>query len=559
MVTSMEIRSIRAALVGSCALASWVACGDTASGPIDCPSGAWPYEEVQASGELERWCETSDGVVHGPYVRLAADGAPRVEGRFAGGQADGRWRWYGDLEPVVVREGHYRAGLPHGVFTTWFGAGLRESEREFAAGIPCGTWRDWDADGALVDERELMDCALVPAPEAPDPDLVAPRGDTGWDGAACPEGAVVTVDPLDPGASLGCRDGAGALDGPYGRWHDVVRTRKAVDGAYDQGLESGRWRGWDEDGNLRWDTTWERGVRSGPHREYRPDGSLAERGAFVDDLRDGTWEGFHDNGTPAWEGSYQDGLEQGAWWWRDARGFLVERATFVAGVRAGAAVEYHPDGEQACAGDYAHHYKDGPWTCWHDNGEVAAEQSWERGQAHGLWETFDREGRPLSSGGYERGHAAGAWSIWEEITYFGGSPWRTRRSGQIVDGRPQGRWTGTWELPGDPKEAELDYRDGLREGPWLQWWPSGANAVVGEFLQGMPQGRWRLYYESGQLHIEEGFMQGLLDGEYVERWEDGDLKVKGLYRLGVRVEIWHSWDADGNETTVDCGNGAGCP
>lgn len=549
------------ALAAGRALSVWfftgfVACGDGSAGPIDCPSGAAPFERVDESG-LERWCETSAGLVHGPYESLSLDGAPRVEGRFRSGQADGRWRWYGELEPVVVREGEYRAGLPHGLFVDWHAPGVPSSERTFAAGVPCGTWRELSPSGEVLSERELIGCDTVPEPTSPDPDLVAPRGDTGWDGETCPSGVVPEVDPDDP-LARGCRVG-GAWDGPYARWHDPGYSIKAIDGAFVGGLAHGRWRTWSSSGALSSDGHFEGGLEEGTWRFYRPDGSLEQRGELREGLRSGLWKGFHANGTPSHEGAYVDGERDGAWTFRDTAGFLIEAVTYRNGLREGVATEYHAGGAEACAGAYVADVKDGAWTCWHPDGTVAERQSWSAGRADGTWESFDGEGLPLSRGAYQDGVATGQWVFWETFTYFGDQVWRARREGPVVEGRAHGRFVGTWELPGEPKESELDYVDGQREGPWSQWWPSGGVAVLGRFLEGLPHGRWKVFYESGQLQIDQGLFQGIFDGDYREYYESGDPKAEGRYRMGARVGTWTYWDSAGEARIVACDDWGNCP
>ncbi len=338
------------------------------------------------------------------------------------------------------------------------------------------------------------------------------------------------------------------------------------------------------------------GVMAGPYRSTGPDGVDRVRGRYVNDAADGEWQWLED-GVVVQAGSYRGGVACGTWRdrgdeielvacdtlgpavveapardegelvdgardgvWKSylGDGTLVAEVSYVAGVREGAAKTFHDNGERACAGVYRDDLRDGAWTCWHDNGALASNQAWRRGVVSGTWETFDREARPLSVGDYDNGAAQGRWSIWLDIGYFGTLALRAKRSGEIRNGRPEGAWAGVWDQAGQPKESELVYVAGLREGPWKQWWPNGQLGVEGHFFTDLVHGRWKTYSDTGVLSVDEGYTLGVLDGDYADYYDDGAPKSRGRYRSMARVGVWTYWDADGNSRTESCDDWGHC-
>lgn len=229
------------------------------------------------------------------------------------------------------------------------------------------------------------------------------------------------------------------------------------------------------------------------------------------------------------------------------------------GADAGPVDPGDPTGRR-CEGPLVDGQRNGAWTCWHDNGVLEAHLTYARGQLDGPSETFDRDGLPVAKGNYEDGLAQGAWDVWQEIGYFDTLSLRTKRSGHYVDSRPVGTWTGVWVVDGDPREGELSYVDGQREGPFRQWWPSGPQAVEGAFFQGSQHGRWKNWFDSDPpvVSLDAGFFYGQYDGAFADYYEDGKPKTIGEYRVGTRIGTWHHYDADGVETIETCDDWGHC-
>lgn len=521
--------------------------------PWSCPDGTTAWRATHEDGTRITWCKDAGGLAHGPYEERY-DGGVLTTGTFLNGRPHGHWVWTDRNSGATTRAGDYANGLPDGAFFDYAADGVTVTlERHYVAGEPCGVWIAYDG-GLVTAAQPFAACPSDPVePGPPDPDLVAPvTTDWGWDGLACPDGATL-VEAQDGGLTARSCEVGGVRHGPHGLWDD---EDKRLDGAYDLGQRTGLWREWyaggESHGGLRARGSFVADAEHGAWKTWRADGSLEARGDYADGQRTGTWQGLHPNGVEAWTGAFVDGLEHGVWVYRRADGTREAEVVFAAGERTGM-TEYLWTGQRDCMGDLAEGQRQGLWTCWHENGVEASRREYQLGLVHGTGAYFDRLGRPTLTGTWVHGTAHGTFTAWEDLGYFDGvAPLRTRRTYEVVAGLVEGAMVGVWELPGDPKESEVHYTMGVREGPWTQWYPSGAVGVEGHFLQGLPHKRWRVYYESGSLQVDEGFWQGQLHEAYTEYWENGAKRVEGAYAYGTPTGPFTFWDEAGAATTVDC-------
>ncbi len=130
------------------------------SGTADvvCPEGASRHERVSEPLRTRGvWCETEDGVRHGPYRAWWESGRLSEEFNYRFGAQDGLARtWFQD--GTLATEETYRDGVPVGTFRRWHGNGQLAGEAHFRGGKCVGTSRFWDMRGRLIEERK--DCII---------------------------------------------------------------------------------------------------------------------------------------------------------------------------------------------------------------------------------------------------------------------------------------------------------------------------------------------------------------------------------------------------------------
>ncbi len=180
-------------------------------------------------------------------------------------------------------------------------------------------------------------------------------------------------------------------------------------------------------------------------------------------LRHGRFESWREDGSKEAQGHYQQGKKNGSW-------------TF-----------YFPNGSAREQGAFAHGEKNGPWKHWLENGELAAQGSYLSDLAEGVWVYFDPSGAVDSelTGVYENGQRISSWFE------------KGIRSGTLNSGIKQ----------------QAEYSHGLRNGRAVSTYPSGEPQAEGNYENGLRTGPWTFWNRDGQV----------------------DPEMSGLYRLHVRV------------------------
>ena len=82
------------------------------------------------------------------------------------------------------------------------------------------------------------------------------------------------------------------------------------------------------------------------------------------------------------------------------------------------------------------------------------------------------------------------------------------------------------------------FKNGKREGPWVEYWDNGRLAAKGAYKNGKEEGPWVQYWENGQLLIKHASKNGKEEGPWVKYWDDGQLSGKGSYKNEKREGPW---------------------
>lgn len=155
---------------------------------------------------------------------------------------------------------------------------------------------------------------------------------------------------------------------------------------------------------------------------------------------------------------------------------------------------------------------------YYPNGKIKSETAYKDGRKHGLSKQYDTNGQLQESKSYEHGRLSG--------------------KGLISDnGLKQGKW---FELYADSSiRAEGQYRDDHRFGLWRYYYPQRQLEQIGSFNdQGKPDGEWNWYYPSGKILRQEYYRNGLRQGPILEYHENGAILSKGQYENGLKEGKW---------------------
>ncbi len=343
-----------------------------------------------------------------------------------------------------------------------------------------------------------------------------------------------------PLAFADCPDSPPRLSPP---WVHVERTPGGdvvARGRRKRGEPHGTWCHWAPYGRLIQEVTWDRGVRDGPVRSWRPDGEVV--GAYRDGERHGWWTERTRTGTVRREGAYVDGEEEGPWTEFGGSGAYLhgERhgvwtfddrvVTYDRGALDGVRRRFDEDGDLIAEETFVDGAIDGPVRTLEDGVETRGVLEGDVKQ--GEWVVTDSEG-VRERGHYVDGEKTGVWTVRggevvSTTTWAGGrrhGPYQVERAGRVVsegsyvDDVKSGRWV---EVDASGKTWEMTFRDGELHGLYRVTDASGAVDQEGAFVDGRREGEWRVVASNGAVtsgRYVGGAKQGVWTVEVDGQWE----------------------------------------
>lgn len=95
--------------------------------------------------------------------------------------------------------------------------------------------------------------------------------------------------------------------------------------------------------------------------------------------------------------------------------------------------------------------------------------------------------------------------------------------------------------------VEERFREGRRDGPFVEWHRNRAKAREGTFVLGAKSGRWTVRWESGELAETSEWRDGVPHGAFVSYWPNGKRRAEGRHCGGAQCGTWRSFDEGGRE------------
>ena len=218
------------------------------------------------------------------------------------------------------------------------------------------------------------------------------------------------------------------------------------------------------------------------------------------------------------------------------------------GVANGWYEERHADGRLLVEGRFASDLADGAWTYYDDQERIEEEQQWASAIRCGTWRTYaagnlatevdygDCEAVPPVEpppGGPPTADELGVWNgdACDAGAVEGGTRDFKRYKVCVVDGVWEGPYT-SWTPSGAVYESGT-YAAGQRDGGWQRFWSNGALAAEGAMVADDKQGAWTHYDPLERRTEEITWTAGVLDGSSTRWFSDGELEEQRSYAMGV--------------------------
>ena len=250
------------------------------------------------------------------------------------------------------------------------------------------------------------------------------------------------------------------------------------------------------------------------------------------------------------------GLKQGSWKYFWPNGNLHIEAQYLNDKKHGFFKYYDENGEFLYVEKYENDQlvKDAKETkqmerrqTYHPNGQVAISATYYNGRPDGVRRDFDSTGKITNGYLYEDG-----WLRYEGITDLNGlrqGLWKEyyptgelRSKGKYKNSKPIGEWNfyftdKTIEITGSYNSK------GQKIGEWFWFYSTGDTMTVANYEDGELEGRYIEYDEEGQPVTEGQYMAGYEEGMW--KYRNGTAIESGRYEGGLREGIWKSWFESG--------------
>ena len=110
------------------------------------PNGEWTY--YHPSGEIAKRVTFKAGQPEGVVESRRPDGTLIARREYLGGKRHGEWKNYAENGEQLRLESSYKAGVPDGVWKTWFPNGQLRRDMTFKEGRRDGVTKEWYESGA---------------------------------------------------------------------------------------------------------------------------------------------------------------------------------------------------------------------------------------------------------------------------------------------------------------------------------------------------------------------------------------------------------------------------
>jgi antitoxin component YwqK of YwqJK toxin-antitoxin module/Tfp pilus assembly protein PilF len=348
------------------------------------------------------------------------------------------------------------------------------------------------------------------------------------------------------------------------------------------GLEDGTWEYfYGRTGKLLSKGTYTNGLRTGEWIWYYENGTVKERSKFRNGLREGESEQFFSNGLTSFKATYEKGLVEGEYTAYDISGYKTQQASMFHNQLNGLATAYYENGAKKAELNYLNGKLNGEFTVYTLDGKVSkkinyvndlrqgnakeyfegklqSEGDYKADERFGHWKTYFEDGTLYEEGDYkDKGLKNGQWDKYFRNGKLASKYFYTagKLNGVCTSYDTDGKIYCEYKYAAGKLKTEKFYnKDGsvLAENTITddyevtEYYPSGLRMAKGRYYMGERTGDWKIYNENGGwLSAKEHYNNGYLSGTRTEYFENGEEASELDYHSGDRDGYLKSYFANG--------------
>lgn len=362
------------------------------------PDGSMRTEVLYRNGVedgvyKEWWPENPEEEDEDPFLK--------TEGTFVLGEKDGEWKiWH--RNGLLQSRGIFRKGVQDGIAEEWYNYHIKDEpvlklRGEYKNGKEAGLWEAYFGDAQLELSQTFQEGQLEGERKQYYATGTLKSIESFKNGQR--HGRAYTYHPNGKDQSQ-VEFVDARRHGPYQLFHENGKLR--TKGSYHYNIPEGLWQWFDEDGEtILASSQFVKG--KGAMYEFFPIGQKAMETEYVDGIEHGKQIRWFQNGHLRSEATFHRGLIHGAYKEYHESGQPLMESTWIFGQRNGTHLSWYGNQQQQMSLFFVNGVLHGQHTEWYENGNVKATGSWLQGKRHGEWLWNDRYGDQILKEDYDMG------------------------------------------------------------------------------------------------------------------------------------------------------------
>ena len=525
------------------------------------------YEKGRKEGEWTEWYDNETvkkvynyrkDLLDGSYaIHDSASGQKVIEKMYKKDKLAGIWKeWY--LDNTLKLEHAYKGDNLHGVSIDYDSTGKKDSEKRFKSGLKDGEWNFYNDDVELVHVEIYEDDLKNGLWYTKDLDT----RDIHYEEYRDDKFIVRYTEHYYPNYQL--KEKYAYKDSlPHGKWIGYYKDGETKHvKRFEDGEKQGKWQFFTEGGDVHTFELYENDKRNGEWykkgeetdiyyqfwdmdsliSEYAdlhyPNGQLIEKISYKEGLKNGKFTGYFQNGAKKYVKRFENDKPEGKWQYYTMAGKTNAEEIYVEGKRneewyrldesgdtyyqywdmdsliSEYADLHYPNGQLIEKISYKEGLKDGKFTGYYENGEVKYKKRYTADQPDGKWEYYTEAGKKNAVQIYVEGKRNEEWyridkkgdtyyQYWDQDSLVSEYADLHYSNGQLIE--------------------KISYKEGLKDGKFTGYYPSGKVEYVKRYEEDKPMGKWKFVREDGTTKKIEIYETGEKNDEWITYEKNGDV------------------------------------
>ena len=260
--------------------------------------------------------------------------------------------------------------------------------------------------------------------------------------------------------------------------------------SYKEGLKDGKFTGYYQNGSKKYVKRYEDDIPAGKWQYYTMAGKTNAEEIYVDGKRDDEWYRLEQNGDVYYQFWDMDSLISEYADLHYPNGQLIEKISYKEGLKDGKFTGYYESGETKHKKKYTEDKPDGKWQFFTAGGDKNEEQIYAEGKKVEEWYRIDEKGDTY-------------YQFWDQDSLISEYADLHYSNGQLIE--------------------KISYKDGLKDGKFTGYYPSGKVEYVKRYEEDKPMGEWKFVKEDGTTKKIEQYEMGKKNEEWITYEENGDV------------------------------------